>query len=383
MERANDTANGSANDAAKNPADNAAQVLMIGTSLDAPGGMTAVVRLYRDMGLFEAWHIRYLSSYERPGKLTQLRVMAGALLTLLWLLLRGKVSLLHVHSASRGSFWRKSAFCALARLFGVPYVFHLHSGEFPVFYRDECGPRAQRWVRRTLRGAHTVVALTGLWREALARIAPGASITVLGNPVRVPAVLPPAPPPRGQVLFLGRLRDKKGVYDIIRAMPAVLAAAPATVFTLAGDGELDGAARLAQELGVAHALRLPGWVDGAAKDALMDGADLLLLPSYFEGLPICVLEAMAQGVAVVASDVGGIPEALEQGRCGVLLAPGDVAAIAAAVLSLLEDGARRLGLRAAAHARAQQVYSTQAVDGALSTLYRAVLAPADGAHYVR
>ncbi|SFU66479.1 glycosyltransferase family 4 protein [Pseudoduganella namucuonensis] len=361
----------------------AAQVLMIGTSLDSPGGMTAVVRLYRDMGLFEAWNIRYLASYEKPGVPTQLRVMAGALLTTLWLLLRGKVGLLHVHSASRGSFWRKSVFCALARLFGVPYVFHLHSGEFPVFYRDECGPRARRWVERTLRGAHTVVALTGLWRESLRRIAPGANVTVLGNPVRVPAALPPAPPPRGQVLFLGRLRDKKGVYDIVRAMPAVLARAPDTVFTLAGDGDLHGTARLAEELGVAHALRLPGWVDGAAKDALMDGADLLLLPSYFEGLPICVLEAMAQGVAVVASNVGGIPEALEQGRCGALLAPGDVEAISSAVLSLLADEGRRLRLRGAAHARAQQVYSTQAVTSSMSALYRAVLAPPQGAHYVR
>jgi glycosyltransferase involved in cell wall biosynthesis len=263
----------------------------------------------------------------------------------------------------------------MARWCGVPYVFHLHSGEFPVFYDKECGPRAQRWVRRTLEGAATVVALTGQWQAALARIAPRAAITVLGNPVRMPAALPPenpAQPP--QLLFLGRLRDKKGVYDIVRAMPAVLARHPTAVFTLAGDGDLEGTARLARELKVEHALRLPGWVDGADKDALLAQAALLLLPSYFEGLPVCVLEAMAGGVPVVASSVGGIPEALEHGRCGVLHAPGDVAALADAVIALLDQAPRRAALRQAAFARAQQVYSIPAVLHAIEALYGSVLA---------
>lgn len=352
-----------------------ARVVMIGTSLDSPGGMTSVARMYRDMGLFDAWNVRYIASYEKPGKFTQLRVMAAALATFAWLLARGKVSLLHVHSASRGSFWRKSVFCALARLFGVPYVFHLHSGEFPVFYEKECGPRAQRWVRRTLEGAQALVALTGQWQTALQRIAPHAAITVLGNPVRVPAALPPAhsaAPP--QLLFLGRLRDKKGVYDIVRAMPAVLARYPDAVFTLAGDGDLDGTARLARDLQVEHALRLPGWVDGEAKDALVAQATMLLLPSYFEGLPVCVLEAMADGIPVVSTTVGGIPEALDHGRCGLLHAPGDTDALAGAILALLDDAPRREALRAAAFARAQHLYSAAAVRGAIDALYGGVLA---------
>lgn len=359
------------------------RVVMIGTALDAPGGMTAVVRLYRSMGLFDAWRVHYIAAYEKPGKLTQLRVMLVAMLSLLHLLLRGQAKLVHVHSASRGSFWRKSLFCALARLFRVPYIFHLHSGEFPVFYHDECGPLAQRWVRHTLRKAHAVVALTSAWRAALQQIAPGAPVVVLGNPVHVPPQLPPAPPLRRRLLFLGRLREKKGVYDLLRAMPAVLAQLPDTHLTLAGDGDLDGAARLARELGVAHALTLPGWVDGQLKDQLMAESDLLLLPSYFEGLPICILEAMALGMPVISTAVGGIPEVLDQGRCGVLLAPGDVAGLAAAVLALLQDAAQRERLRRAAYERAGDSYSTQAVKAALSALYGAILAPAGLARTVR
>jgi hypothetical protein len=84
-------------------------------------------------------------------------------------LLVGNVALLHVHSASRGSFWRKSLLCWLAGRFGVPYVFHVHSGEFPVFFGNECSGWQQRWVRHTLRQAASVVVLTPGW---LPRVSP-------------------------------------------------------------------------------------------------------------------------------------------------------------------------------------------------------------------
>ncbi|WP_348700001.1 glycosyltransferase family 4 protein [Duganella fentianensis] len=345
------------------------QVVMVGTSLDAPGGMTAVVRLYQAMGLFERWQVLYLSSYDTPRMLAQMRVMGGAVLTFIGLLLRGRVSLLHVHSASRGSFWRKSLFCALARLFRVPYIFHLHSGEFPVFYRDECGPLGQRWVSLTLCRAARVVALTSSWRAALEQIAPSAQITVLGNPVALVGTLPPAPAERRHVLFLGRLRDKKGVYDLVRAMPVVLAQVPQARFTLAGDGDLAGTAALARELGVEAALHLPGWVDGSDKDQLLASADVLVLPSYFEGLPICVLEAMALGIPVVSTNVGGIPEVLDQGRCGILLTPGDIPSLSQAILQLLQEPARGEQLRLAAFERVTKFYSTTAVLKALDDLY--------------
>jgi hypothetical protein len=94
-------------------------------------------------------------------------------------------------------------FCALARLFRVPYIFHLHSGEFPLFYGQECGRMAQAWVRRTLRGAARVVALTEGWRAALQAIEPSIRLTVLGNPVAVPERLPVLRETVSEVLFLG------------------------------------------------------------------------------------------------------------------------------------------------------------------------------------
>ncbi|MDO8413559.1 MAG: glycosyltransferase family 4 protein [Gallionellaceae bacterium] len=345
-------------------------IVMVGTALDAPGGMTSVIKTYRDCGFFEQWNITYLSSYQHPGWLMQCRVMARALAQFLLLLLRGKVALLHVHSASRGSFWRKSLFCAMARVFGVPYIFHVHSGDFPLFIREECGVLAQAWANYTLRRAQCVVALTASWRAALQALSPTACITVLGNPVATPQHIGARREHTSHVLFLGRLHSSKGVFDLVHAMPQVLAKVPQATFTLAGDGDLAGVASLAQTLGVEHALNLPGWVEGAAKDALLATADVLVLPSYFEGLPICVLEAMAHGIPVVSTAIGGVPEALEHGASGALVAPGDSAALAAALIDTLLDREGSEHKRQRAFARVREHYSTSAILGALTELYR-------------
>jgi len=118
------------------------------------------------------------------------------------MLVTGKVSLLHVHSAVLGSFWRKSIFCAFARAFDVPYIFHIHSGYFPVFVRDDCGPLARWWVRHTLRRACCVIALTSSWRAALEELVPGLRVEVLGNPVVVPDIFSAHREKPMHVLFL-------------------------------------------------------------------------------------------------------------------------------------------------------------------------------------
>lgn len=348
------------------------KVLMIGPGTN--GGIAAVIEACLQPDFVSRWKIERLCSYEGPGLLTQLRVMAAAGIRLLGRLLARRLAIVHAHSASRGSFWRKSVLCALADLFGIPYVFHVHSGEFGVFYGSECGPAAKWWVRRTLRRAACVIALTEAWSKVLLAIEPRASVRVIGNPVPVPDALPEERDSgRPEVLFLGRLREKKGVFDLVRAIPLVLKRVPDAVFTLAGDGEMEAVRRLAVALGVSDAVRLPGWIKEAEKDAELSAARVLALPSYFEGLPVCVLEAMAAGVPVVATPVGGIPELLADGECGLLVPRGDVDALAEALVVALEDAGRRRRLRESAFRRVVNYYAIQGVLRQLDAVYRGAI----------
>jgi glycosyltransferase involved in cell wall biosynthesis len=346
---------------------------MVGVDPALPGGISAVVRCYRDHGLFARWPVRYLVSYRGRPLALQARVMtiAGARLTAA--LLRREVALLHVHSASRGSFWRKSSFCAAAWLFRVPFLFHLHSGEFDNFYRQECHALGRWWIRWILRRAAAVAVLSPGWLDVVRAIEPSARVSVLPNPVSIPVRPSDVAAECRRVLFLGRLRRGKGVFDLLDALPTLLERHPQLRVCIAGDGELDAVHRHARQAGVDGAIELPGWIEGAAKDRELARADILVLPSYHEGLPLCVLEAMAQGVPVVATRVGGIPDALDDGACGVLVEPGRVDQLAAALTALADDPAHRRRLAQAARVRATEMFGAPGVCAAVSRLWTACL----------
>ena len=158
----------------------------------------------------------------------------------------------------------------------------------------------------------------------------------------------PAPGlPRPRVLFVGRLAAQKGVATLVEAVP--LLGSDATV-VLVGDGPQRRALERRARRLAAGRVRFQGFVPHAEVPAWLASADVLVLPSVYEELGSVLLEGIAAGLPVVASAVGGIPDAL--GDAGRLVPPGDPAALAAAVDELLGDPALAAGLGEAARRRA-------------------------------
>lgn len=211
---------------------------------------------------------------------------------------------------------------------------------------------------RTVLHVHDLVQrVPGFWRRAdvvlansratAARLA-GLRAEVVGCPVALdpPRLDPPWPPGDGPVVgFVGRLEPAKGPLDLVRAAPAIRAGARGARIVLVGDAAPGSYGRALASQADAAGVERPGWIDDAA--GLMGGLDVLVLPSRTEGFGLVLAEAMAAGTPVVATRVGGVPELVEDGVSGLLVEPGDPAALAAAVLRALE---RRAELGAAARA---------------------------------
>ncbi len=172
--------------------------------------------------------------------------------------------------------------------------------------------------------------------------------------------------------FVGRLVDQKGVEFLVRAAPLVLAVLPTTRFVIVGDGpERERLERLAEELHVAAAVEFAGYDPEPAKR--MRSMTVLAVPSVYEPLGMVALEAMAIGVPVVGSAVGGIPEAVEAERTGLLVPPGDPAELAKALLRILESPALAAEMGAAGRERARRVFSPEVIAAQYATLYRRLL----------
>lgn len=347
----------------------ASRIVMVGDSLGAPGGISSVLRTYRDAGVFSAWNIVFISNYEGPGLLRQLLVMLRAMTSYFYSLTAFSVSLVHIHSASRGSFWRAAIFAAVARLFRRPYLIHLHSGEFLVFF-DGCESIGKRVIRTTLAGAAGVVCVSSGWAKSFEDIAPGAVMRVLPNPVVVPPIMPDRLATAGQyLLFLGRVNEKKGLMDLLAAFPYVLDVFPCVRLVIAGDGDLDQMRKAARRLGIESSVVFPGWVVGETKDRYLNEAAIVVLPSHFEAFGVSVLEGMAYGKPIVATKVGGIPEIVADRVHGYLVPPRDPSALADALIRLLSEPeiASEMGISAYAHVK--QNYSVPRVIGMLGDIY--------------
>jgi glycosyltransferase involved in cell wall biosynthesis len=348
----------------------APRVLMIGTAPDGRGGVASVVEVLRRAGLFERESVRYLSSHQEGSGGAKARAALGVFWRTGLACLRERPAVVHVHSASRASFTRKSLLLLMARAAGCRTIFHLHGAEFHLFAGQESAAAMRWWIRRTLEKSSVVIVLSDSWAAFVRGLAPAARVEVVPNSVPVPLAAARAAEQPGRILFLGRADAGKGVFELLAAVAALAPAFPQVQLVIGGLGELAALRRRADQLGIGQRLALPGWIDARDREIELARAQVFCLPSHAEGLPMAMLEAMAAGKAVVASTVGGIPEAIDDGGNGLLVPPRDVPALTAALRALLQDGALRERLGDCARATVQQRYSTAAAIGKLSALYR-------------
>lgn len=310
----------------------------------ARGGMRSVVEAYERDGVFERWQFQWLWTHCEGPALKKLTKGLSAYFNMLNLLIRAKVSFLHLHSAMRGSFWRKSFFMMTARLFGVPCIFHLHGSEMKTFYNGL--PAIGQWlVKCSLEKADAVIVLSQSWQDFIFKAAPKAKIHIINNYVSLPQldVKNANSNATFDVLFLGILGHRKGIYDLLASWTEVLAAVPNARLLIGGNGEVEQATAMAEKLGISDSVVFLGWVDQHQKAELLSTADSFVLPSYNEGLPMSVLEAMSYKVPVVTTNVGGIPELIDNDINGLMIEPGDQAALSNALIKLGGD----LGFRTA------------------------------------
>jgi glycosyltransferase involved in cell wall biosynthesis len=342
---------------------------MVGTALEGKGGVAAVVSVLRNHGLFERERVRYVATHREGSKAVKAKGAVSGFWNTLLACFSQHPAVVHVHAASRASFVRKSIVLLIARLAGCKTIFHLHGGGFRQFATVEAGSLTRRWIRHTLEASSVVITLSNGWAGFVRGFAPKARVMVVPNSVPVPSASRVQPEP-GRILFLGRLEAAKGVFELLGAGARLALMFPELRLVFGGEGDAGALRKKAAELGIADRIELPGWLGQNERDEQLARASVFCLPSHAEGLPMAMLEAMAAGTAVVASNVGGIPETIVDGDNGLLAPPRDEEALAGRLAQVLGDEALRTRLAQRARARIEQHYSTEVVCGQLSALYR-------------
>jgi len=289
----------------------------------------------------------------------------------------GRLDLLHLNVAGRGSTVRKVILGLWAELWGLPTVVHLHDFDYPADFARRPAWQ-QRLVRRLFRRARLCLVLGERDRRFVIEglgVEPERAV-VLHN-----AVPDPGPPPERsgrpgptRLLFLGHLSARKGVGELLAALARPALSARDWRLDLAGGGEVERFRARARELGLSERCRFHGWLGQEATFELLRRADILVLPSHAEGQAMALLEAMAHGLAILATPVGAHLEAVTDGVSALLVPPGDVDALEAGLVRLIDEPELRARLGRAARARWLEAFAIEGYARRLAGLYTKALA---------
>lgn len=355
------------------------RALWVSVSTDTKGGVASYVRAMKRTSLWTEWNVRHVATQRDGSSAVKIVAFASGAVQFVVELIRHRPNVIHLHTSARGSFVRKATLFWISRPFRIPVVLHMHASGFPAFYEGAPRP-ARALMRATLNRATAFIALGDVWSDRMSAIAPKARITAIPNAVRLGRMTTqPAPGEPVRVVFLGRVGEHKGAFNLLDAWAKLTrepdfgsASSPSATLHMAGDGDVDRARRQIHDLGANDTVELHDWLSESEVADLLDRSHVLVLPSRNEGQPMAVLEAMARGMCVIATDVGGLPEMIG-GGCGILIPPDDTEAIASALRLVVRDAELRGACGAAAYARVQSRFDTRVVQRRLDALYREVI----------
>lgn len=344
-------------------------MIMVGPSPAACGGIASVAATLLAEPSLERFGIEYVAT-----------AVEGSLVKRSWHSVRGLIRftrlvraecVVHVHLSSKGSLARKAVVVFVARARGARVLLHLHGSEFHKFVQRSLPPvRAiARWAFRT---ADVVVVLSSVWQSRVELLSGRSDAVILPNPVSVPEKIASMD---GDVTvsFLGRLGDRKGVPELLEAISHLQTLGSRAQWVLAGDGDLTHYKALAASVPIPGLVDIPGWLSRSQTEEVLLRSWIFCLPSHDEGKPVALLEAMAHGLACVATPVGGVPELIIEGETGLLVPPGDPIALASALESLLGSRERCLDLGSRARLLVEDTYSSARVGEQLASIYDSLL----------
>lgn len=315
--------------------DFSSQVLFLGVSKKTKGGMTAVLVSYDKY----IENMRFIPTWKLGNKAVKSWYALQALVRTWFLLTFDKrIKIVHIHGAANASFERCKLFINLAKKCGKKVILHEHAADF-VDYFD--GAADKQAITDTLQKCDALIVLSQSWKKYFASIGmDDCKIHVLNNIVSPPALQTKnhVADEKIHLMYMGEISKRKGGFDLLEAIVNNKEYFADKLLLRMGGNEVDGDIKAyIRENGLESFVTYEGWIAGQKKIDCLNWEDVYILPSYNEGLPIAILEAMAYSHPVISTPVGGIPEIIKSGENGILVQPGDTKGIADAIKFYIEN----------------------------------------------
>lgn len=332
-------------------------VLMVGVHHKRMGGMWTVAASYIENQKYnQNIKLTYIPTITSGTIVQRSLFMLNGYRKILWRFWTKEVDIVHVHMAEKGSTFRKGLIVKLWRKKNKKIIIHLHAGPFMAWYSVQ-NPRIQKYIQSILNDASKICVLGEYWKNQLSSIVNPQIISVLYNGIKCPEKNPYNENGKN-IIYLGVMCKNKGIYDLINAIESIDTNIEPTIKVQLCGIDLEGdVADIIQMKNLNERIEMMGWIDEKTREKVFRNAILMVLPSYFEGLSMAVLEAMAHGVPVITTNISTMPELL--GESISLVEPGNCDQLSRYIFDLIENKNERKRMSRIEFERVRNLFSEE------------------------
>ena len=314
------------------------RILFIAPDITVKGGVSAVIEtlmeeLSRNKDVKASLYHTYIE-----GINPVLRIIYSLFRFFCFVFIPFKYHVFYLHVGSFGSFYRKSLYSFYLKLLKKPVVLHVHAPNLKVFLESNNFNR--KLSRRVFNLADKIYVLSRNMYQIVNNYCDNQNIEIIPNPIQMVEknILKKRDSnDKVKILFLGEIGERKGVFDLVKGVAQMTEQQKNKIsINICGNKEIKKLETMIEENNLENVCIVHGWVEGEKKKDLLGDSDIFILPSYYEGVPIAILEAMCYSLPIISTNIAGIPDIVRNQRNGIIIEPGDIQGIISSILQMVE-----------------------------------------------
>ena len=311
-------------------------LIMVGPHVENHGGISTVLKTWRDAGVLKDKHIKYIPTTSPKAIFKSISFIRAIFRFILNC--SNNCFGVYIHTASHNSFYRKAFFILIGKIFDKPIILHIHSSYFYQFI-NKSKKLKRNVIFFILARVSVVIVLTHEMQSEMSSILEEKKIYVIRNGIDFKKIENKFNFIRKQnfILYLGRYTKEKGIYDLIDAIKMVINKGYDIKLNLYGENERQKIVDYVKKRDLESKIFINDWIDGKKKIGVLYQSSFIVLPSYTEGIPNVIIEAMATQTPIIATEVGGLKEILVDGENAIIIQAGNPRDLSDKIIDLLNN----------------------------------------------
>ena len=343
------------------------KVLVIATSRKTRGGITSVIKAHETGPQWKKYHCKWIQTHRDSNIVVKCLYFITAFFEYICLL--PFYNIVHIHAGLRTSIKRKLIFASIAKIYKKKIIIHFHPATEKHLFDD----RFKHEIYKLFSYSNLLIVLSPQWIKWINEAFPNNNFNmkVLYNPC--PTVKRSTATHQNIILYAGTLNERKGYNRLLEAFSKIADHYKTWSIAFAGNGEIEIAKKIQNELNISvNQVKYLGWISGKEKEKVFQEAAIYCLPSWGEGFPMGILDAMAYGIPVITTPVGGITDIITNGTQGIIYDTYDIDALATALSTMIDSEDLRGQITSAADKLVYGIFNIKNICAELDKIYEEV-----------